>query len=234
MSKKVTILMAAILLLGFLLAGCNMSASTPPAFTATSPAEFPFPVQSGTGEATGATQTPGEKGAIEMTPQSGGGVIATPIEGQPTVEETAPAEGEQAGGGVPVEQPTEAPAAPFVSNVQLPTVTRPSSYTLLRGEFPYCIARRFDLPVSTLLSMNNLGVNSKPPAGTVLSIPQSGTWNSGTRALRPHPSTYTVGTGDSVNSIACYYGDVDPSAIIALNGLQPPYSLTTGQTLQIP
>ncbi len=241
MSKKAFSLIAAIVLLGFILSGCTRSASTAEVFTETPVTDFGFPVLTETpgqaNPAEGATQAPGAKAPEEMTPQAGGGIIGTPAGEQTTV-----AEGEQSGGGVPAqpaEQPTteQATQAPQPStNVQLPAVTRPQSYTLLRGEWPYCIARRFNLPVGQLLSMNGLNINSQPPAGTVLQIPQSGSWDTSVapRAWHSHPSTYTVDPGDSVNSIACYYGDVDPSQIIALNGLQAPYSLTTGQTLQIP
>ena len=48
--------------------------------------------------------------------------------------------------------------------------------------------------------------------------------------LNPHPDTYTVEAGDTVYSIACFYGDVSPEAIIAVNQLEEPYELTAGQT----
>jgi LysM repeat protein len=43
-----------------------------------------------------------------------------------------------------------------------------------------------------------------------------------------------VDPGDSIGSIACYYGDLSPEAILAYNGLKPDASLNTGQVLQIP
>ena len=68
----------------------------------------------------------------------------------------------------------------------------------------------------------------------MLKIPQTGHTFPGTRALHPHPATYTVKTGDTIYNIACYYGDVDPMAIVAANSLIAPYTLTAGQSLQIP
>jgi hypothetical protein len=54
--------------------------------------------------------------------------------------------------------------------------------------------------------------------GTVLTIPQSGAFP-GNRALA-HPATYTVASADeTVYSIACKYGDVDPNAIATANGI---------------
>ncbi len=40
--------------------------------------------------------------------------------------------------------------------------------------------------------------------------------------------------GDTIYSVACYYGDVDPMAIAAVNGLSSPYTLNPGSMIQIP
>ena len=79
-------------------------------------------------------------------------------------------------------------------------------------------------------------MNSQAVSGVTVKIPQSGSWNSanGSRTLRGHPDTYVVQSGDTVNKIACYYGDVDPNGIIIANSLKSPYSLTAGQSLHIP
>jgi hypothetical protein len=70
--------------------------------------------------------------------------------------------------------------------------------------------------------------------GTILKIPQSGTFP-GNRMLRNHPGTYTVSqTGETVYSVACAYGDVDPNAIASTNGISVDANLTAGQTLNIP
>lgn len=137
---------------------------------------------------------------------------------------------------------TEAPEEDFFAEptntpqptLMVPTVTRPAQYTLQEGEFPFCIARRFNLDPQSLLSLNNLGPNDLLEPGTVLQIPQTGTWTGEGRVRNPHPTTHTVLAGETIYSIACYYGDVSPEAIIAVNGLQEPYDLTPGQTLDIP
>jgi len=123
-------------------------------------------------------------------------------------------------------EPTEA--------VVIPTVTRPAQYTLKEGEFPYCIARRFNLNVEDLINLNNIGANQLLAPGTVLQIPQTGTWQGAGRVLHPHPTTHTISSGETIYSIACYYGDVSPEAIIAVNGLEEPYDLSPGQKLDIP
>jgi LysM repeat protein len=135
-------------------------------------------------------------------------------------------------------QPTTAVINPQTTTVPttvvIPPLTRPSTYTLQKGEWPICIARRYDLNMGSLLSINGLSLDSRPGVGTVLQIPKTGSWDSGARALKSHPGKYTVKSGDTANSIACDYGDVDPEAILAVNGLSSSSSLSAGQTINIP
>jgi LysM repeat protein len=120
--------------------------------------------------------------------------------------------------------------------VVVPTSTPgiPATYTLKSGEFPYCIARRFNVNPVELLNLSGLGQNSRPAAGTTLTIPQTGNPFPGDRTLRAHPTTYTIQSGDSIYEIACLFGDVSPEAIAYANSLAAPYDLSAGQTLQIP
>jgi LysM repeat protein len=114
--------------------------------------------------------------------------------------------------------------------------SRPSSYTLQKGEFPYCIARRFDVNPQELLSLNGLSsaeANSLA-VGKVLSIPQRGSFPP-PRARAAHPATYTVkSSAETIYGVACQYGDIDPSAIAQANNLSLNSALTVGQSLQIP
>jgi len=135
-----------------------------------------------------------------------------------------------AAGEDPLLTPTNTPEPTEV--IVVPTVTRPAEYTLKGGEFPFCIARRFDLNPDDLLTLNNIGGDVSP--GTTLKIPQTGSWPGGNRARNPHPTTHTITSGETIYSIACYYGDVSPEAIIAVNQLEDPYTLSPGQILQIP
>ncbi|MEW6717023.1 MAG: LysM domain-containing protein [Chloroflexota bacterium] len=172
--------------------------------------------------------------------------------------QTAIAEmGEGIGGGEGAEAPTEAagaPAAPgmveFTPTTQaaaatpfptatstlapVQTVTVPETYVLHKGEFPYCISRRFDVDPNELLALNGLSRGENTYPGQTLKIPQSGKKFPGERALQPHPTTYTVKAGDTLYTIACWFGDVAPEAIAQGNGLSMDAELTTGQTLQIP
>lgn len=116
----------------------------------------------------------------------------------------------------------------------IPPLVVPASYTLQKNEYPFCIARRFNIDPAELLRLNGLSSYSVYSSGLALRIPQTGRTFPGNRALLPHPSTHTVGPNDTIFSIACAFGDVDPMAIAAVNGLQAPYRLSPGQTLQIP
>jgi len=118
----------------------------------------------------------------------------------------------------------------------IPTATPgvPASYTLKQDEFPYCIARRFNVDPEELLSLNGLSGTSLYYEGLVLRIPQSGAKFPGPRALVAHPANYVVKSGDTIYSIACTFGDVDPNGIILANSLTSPYTLTPGSTIRVP
>lgn len=135
-------------------------------------------------------------------------------------------------------------ATPVLENVTptitqpAPTVTtnRPASYTLQKGEFPYCIARRFNVDPAELLSLNGLTNGEIYYPNRTLTIPQTGKPFPGTRALRSHPDTYTVADPSmTMYGVACAYGDVDPAAIVQANpGLSLDSVLTIGQQINIP
>lgn len=137
----------------------------------------------------------------------------------------------------PSATPTLGNVAPSATQPAPTTITnRPGSYTLQKGEFPYCIARRFNIDPAELLSMNNLASGDIYYPNLTLNIPQSGKPFPGTRALRSHPDTYIVADPSlSLYGVACVYGDVDPAAIVAANpGLSLASTLTVGQSVKIP
>jgi len=174
-------------------------------------------IQSGTPLAGGDSVTPGLDGAT-VTPTS---IIQLPTDAVITPTATL---------AVSTGQPgvTSQPAATSVPGV------RPATYTLQSGEFPYCIARRFNVNPEQLLAANGLTDGQLLYPGRTLTIPQTGTFP-GDRMLRSHPTTYTVASsGENLYSVACRFGDVDPSAIASANNLSVGASLTAGQTLSIP
>jgi LysM repeat protein len=205
----------AILALG--LAACTRSASTPPPSGGTPGTSSPLTGQQATMEAV-------RSALLTQTAQAGaGGATATPTR-PPTTPTVAV--------GTPVATNAGTGAA---TNAPLPSPTpgRPDSYTLHEGEFPYCLARRFNVNPDDLLAVNGLSNSSLVVPGQTLRIPDGSTFP-GPRALLSHPTNYTVKGGDTVYFIACAFGDVDPIAIAAANGISSPYNLTPGSTIRIP
>ena len=150
--------------------------------------------------------------------------------------ENAGGGGDQAGGGQdPIAtSAAQAPAAQQPAQ-SIPTLQRPGEYALKQGEWPICIARRFDVNLNDLFSLNGLTMEFAPAAGAVLKLPSGGNWNSaahGSRAWHDGDS-YTVKSGDTLVSIACWFGDVSPEAILAANGLSGPGDIKSGVTLKI-
>ncbi|MGE5223449.1 MAG: LysM peptidoglycan-binding domain-containing protein [Omnitrophica WOR_2 bacterium] len=234
MNIKRFLLVIFIAVLALALQACLMPASTSPASTPTTGSGFPVP---GT-ETMGLFETIATQTAMAL---QGGGAPATEAP-QPTVEQPA-------GAAQPTAKPTKAPKATAtpetntaaeptatLANIVVPKATQgvPKSYTLKNGEYPYCIARRFNVNPSELLNLNGLTSASTVYAGMKLSIPQTGDPFPDGRSLHSHPATYTVKSGDTIYTVACYYGDIDPLVLAQVNGLNSPYKLTSGQTLQIP
>ena len=124
------------------------------------------------------------------------------------------------------------------TSTSAPSGAKPQTYVLKNGEFPYCIARRFNVDPDQLLSLSGL-TNAQADslsAGTVLTIPQSGSFP-GDRSWHDHPATFTVGSTYATNTVygvACYYGDIEPSTIASHNNISVDAVLTSGQTLNIP
>jgi LysM repeat protein len=239
MSKKVSLFLLVVMMLGALLTACDRPASTAPAATATGGANFPFPLAQPTDSvAMFATQT---AIAANLTP---GAVVPT---AQPGVNPTkAPVVNPTPGGVAPTAaqpqptQPAQPTAKPPQPKPEIPVVTatpgRPATYTIQQGDHYICIARRYNLNLTEFFNLNGLAMSSQAVAGVTVKIPQGGSWNSdnGSRTLKAHPDTYTVQSGDTLNKIACSFGDADPNLIALANGLSAPYSVSPGQTLNIP
>jgi LysM repeat protein len=138
---------------------------------------------------------------------------------------------------LPTSTAATATATLAVSGTQptsLPPGSRPSSYLLQKGEFPYCIARRFDVNPEQLLTANNLSRGDIYYPNLTLTIPASAGPFPPPRALRTHPTTYTATAGQTVYGVACVFGDVYPSAIATANNISESTVLTAGQSLSIP
>jgi LysM repeat protein len=182
---------------------------------------------------TSVAQTTVANGGTPGTPQAAAvGTVITPQAG--TV--IAPTVGTPS---TPTNAVATTPAA-IISTPSGPTTTpvpagvRPASYTLQNGEFPYCIARRFNVDPDALLRASGLTSPDLYYPGLTLTIPQSGAFP-GSRMLTSHPVTYSVPSSDeTVYSIACKFGDIDPATIASANSISISAKLTAGQQLQIP
>jgi len=214
-----------LLLIGILVFGltaCKLPASKGPESANATSEGFPVPGETqptsgGSQSSQFATQT------AQSIPQ---GTSPSPVPGQnPTQPSAYP-------------PPTSVPGAPAptatpVIYVQATPGGPPASYTLAEGEFPFCIARRFDVNQNELLQLNGLTSASIVFAGQVLQIPQTGNPFDGTRHLQERPTTYTIQSGDTLNTIACYFGDLSPDMIALQNNLSTP-ELPPGEVLIIP
>lgn len=221
MKQYAKIFLLVTLALFLTLTACNRSISKAPVASPTPTGEAPFPFTTPDSMSTIKTQT-----AVALTP------VAVVTNTPKVVVATSAA--------------TKAPSAPQPTKksssnssgggVSIPPITRPDSYSLQKGEWPICIARRFDLNLNTFFAANGLTMDSRPGVGTNLKIPSSGNWSSsfGSRSLKTHPTTYTVAAGDTVYTIACRYGDVSPEQILAANGLSSAGDIHSGMKLDIP
>jgi LysM repeat protein len=213
-----------LLLVGMLaaaLTACELTASQGPVTATPAGGNFPIP---------GTDQNMGGIDVSTFSTQTAQAMITPPVIQQGTPY-APPAVTETPVPAVPAEA-TSAPAEP-VTYVQATPGGAPASHTLQPGEFPFCIARRFDVNPYDLLSLNGLSDTTVVQPGTTLRIPQSGSWP-GDRSLINHPANYTVRAGDTIYSIACAFGDVSPDMIALQNSLSSPFTLNSGQVLVIP
>ena len=222
MTTKRYIILIVLVTSMLILSGCKLSASTPPPASET-PDSAMSTLEAELGNI--ATQTAVAGGEVESVPteQASGGEST---DGSTTTEAAPPTSPENTQAPPPPTQ-TPVPVAPATPGV-------PETYQLQKGEFPFCIARRYNVNVSELLSINGLATNSIVPIGYTLKIPQTGNTFVGQRALLNHPTNYTVAGGDTIYTVACKFGDVDPMAIAQANNLSSPYTLSAGQVIHIP
>jgi LysM repeat protein len=244
MSKKVIVILAIAIAAVLLFSGCLRSAA--PSILATPTAKSsiniatPNAQTNPTPTSMNLLQTWGTTTAAYVQTAVAAGtftaVPATPLATQaaPTVTPILPATGVATNTTAPGAA-TSTPMPGTTPVVVVPTSTpgRPANYTLHDGEFPYCLARRFNVDQNAIMSLNGFVDGQLYKPGQVVLIPQTGSYV-GTRALHTHPASYTTKVNDTFYSIACYFGDVEPTAIAAANGLAITSPLATGKILSIP
>ena len=235
MRNRILLIALAIMIASLSLIGCDRPAPLPPT-VATSTGVPPFPVPN---NPTVINEIQSQT-AVALTPPPVATPLPTNVPGQNPQPTQPPAKTPQSPQTpvptkppVVVIQPTNTPRPVIV----VPTATpgRPSTYTIQPGDTFYCLARRFNLNVAEFLGLNGLTNNSFAVIGQVVRIPSGGTWSGdGPRALKAHPDVYVVQPNDTLNKIACMYGDVDPNAILYANKLSSAADMLGGMTLNIP
>jgi LysM repeat protein len=208
--KKTSLIILIATIASLMFSACTMSASTPPPVTPTTNLSEIARQATETAIAktpkAGDTQVPDETSVVETQP------TATVVEPTATPEPTE----EEGGSEIVLEYPV------------------PDSYTLHSGEHIYCLARRFDILPEDIVDYNGYEYGTLLYPGDVILLPPAGRSYIGQRALQYHPTDYTVIYGDTLYSIACLFGDIDPRSIAAANDLDVDQVLTPGTVLQIP
>jgi len=233
--KRGIMIASTLLLVAITISACKTPYSQPPAVTNT-PIDQNSLFATALGEPTGmsdvekfatetalAGQTPAPDSVTQTATLAGVTPLAETLTPTPLISTN------------PTITPTATLAVSGSTATLIPAGSRPSTYTLQNGEYPYCIARRFNLNPDELLAQNGLIDSQTLYPGKVLTIPQTGNPFPSNRMWHNHPDTYTVNSSSqTIYGVACYYGDIDPSLIAQANGLSVDSSLSVGQTLTIP
>ena len=179
------------------------------------------------------TRTALVKSALETARMESATLTATAAQPGPGDEEVSPT---PTASPAPTDSPTPTVQVvePSQPSPEAGPKLLPDKYVLKKDEFPWCIARRFDINPMQLLRYNGLFIGQIFYAGTVLKIPPDPKPFPGKRYLHPHTDAYTVRPGDSIYKIACFYGDLDPIEIAQANNLAKPYKVNPGQLLSLP
>lgn len=120
------------------------------------------------------------------------------------------------------------------SVANMPSASATSTYTVKAGDYLYKIASVTNTPINTLLSLNNLTINSVIHPGQVLIV-------SGSSAPAPTPTptptptggTYTVRSGDCWSCIASRLG-ISMTSLLQANNATTSTMLYPGQVIKLP
>lgn len=96
------------------------------------------------------------------------------------------------------------------------------THTVIRGDTLGTIAQKYDIPITTLRAMNQLGTSDILSINQKITIP------------RINGVQYVVQKGDTLSVIAQKYGVKDVNTIAVANDMSPKSTLTVGNKLLLP
>ena len=131
----------------------------------------------------------------------------------------APAKNEPPKIEAPMIEPAKVPPPAPSDVAKAGPQAHPDQIVVGKGETLYMIARRYDLPVRSILDANHLEPPFTLAAGTTLTLPQE--------------HFHTVRAGDTLYSISRLYG-VEVSTLASFNRLAAPFAIRVGETLSLP
>ncbi len=234
--KTKLILVIAIIIIALASTGCERT------YEEATDENLATPEMAGDGFTTPLPAVEGMEDLLELGAQTAAAEAAAGLGGDtPPGVATSTAQPVAAGSTETLSAPVAASVTPPVlatTAVAPPTavVGKPSSYTLKQGEFPYCIARRFNVDPKELLNLNGItsALAQTYQPGLTLSIPQSSGVFPPPRARHAHPISYTVPQNTTVYGVACFFGDIDPATITSANTIPDPNNIAANTVLQIP
>jgi murein DD-endopeptidase MepM/ murein hydrolase activator NlpD len=113
-----------------------------------------------------------------------------------------------------------APPAPVVhGGGPVPQIERPESVVVQPGDTLYAIARRWEVPVRTLIETNGL----QPPYALL----------AGARVRLPQIRTHVVQPGETLYSVSRRY-NVEVTSLARTNRIEPPYTVRLSEMLILP
>lgn len=247
--KKQSFFILLFVVAALLLNACERSASSSPSDSAANTNEtqvfdYFLAAATETAQAVNQAEEPEEMAQAEE-PEVEEPTLPPPTEAQPEPTKKPTAEPEKEEEQEPEKEPKQEKATPTAEPTKeekvkeitpLPTseVSVPKTYTLKKGESPFCIARRFDIDINAILDTNGLWLNQYYEAGLELTLPKNAEKFDGERQLMPHPDTYVVQKGDTFYTIACDFGNIYPVSIAEANGMETSDDLEAGESIFIP
>lgn len=130
MKKTILGLLSLVIIFSFALTACTRTATNAPAEPKSAEAESPI-------------------GPLATQPNAINEMMQATQDAMSAANDAGNAPDANAGGGAPTAEPPTATPVPTATKEAFKEPAKPESYVLQKGEFPYCIARRFNVSISS-------------------------------------------------------------------------------------